>query len=421
MEKILKSPLIVHYELTDNCNHDCTHCYNSFDHTVPLVPYTTMKAIVEEVIQNEVFHAVVTGGEPFKDRMGLQYVLEEFTKNNMRLSLNTNLAMVNEDDIQMVRDNNVKSILTSVISYSPEVHDEVTGVPGSLKRTLKNMGIFASLNYGITANMVVNKNRVNDVYKTGKLAIENGARGFCATRMAPLDEKDNPLMLSGEDTELMLEQLLLIEEDFGVQIGSLNPLPRCFSDNPRYHRFQKGSCSGGRVNATIGQDGDLRACPHQAESYGNIVEEGMSSVWQKTPVLAEERVPTECGDCKEVKGCAGGCGETSRVVSGINSMDPLGRGVEHVQEIDQSLPEVNPNQRFSFREDIIYRDEKSGGVFYRKPSEHIVLPNKGVQVVKDLSQITFNINEVVEVLGEGIVPLVKLLYKKNLLKKHMED
>ncbi len=63
----LKSLLYTHWEVTDNCNHNCLYCYNYWrsTETKKLIVNknkikNTYKKIVDELIKNQVYKIIIT-------------------------------------------------------------------------------------------------------------------------------------------------------------------------------------------------------------------------------------------------------------------------------------------------------------------------------------------------------------------------
>ncbi len=67
LSKKLESPLVVQLELTEGCNHRCCYCYNSFSHTgkINSLNIDQLKIILDQLIENDVFSLVLTGGSLF--------------------------------------------------------------------------------------------------------------------------------------------------------------------------------------------------------------------------------------------------------------------------------------------------------------------------------------------------------------------
>lgn len=402
--KALKSPLSVHYELTEDCDNECTHCYNSFQHRDYDISKKVRERIVDEIIKSEIFHVVMTGGEPLTDKDGLFYVIERLRDENVKVSLNSNLNLMDRNTAKKLKKLEIEGILTNVIHYDSFIHDAVTNNLGSLESCLSGIKNATEEGIGVSANMVVNPERVQDVYETGKRLAEYGIKGFCATRVVPNENVDT---LNPEETLLMLDQLLQFKEDYLINVSSLNPIPCCFSSDEKYSVFMDRGCSAGFIGANITQFGEMRACQHQEQTWGNIVDEGLSAVWENVPIL-KENISDLCKSCGD---CSGGCVE----IASDSDLDPLVLG--NFSSSDSEGKKINSETSFRFYGDIIHRNENNGtGTLFRKPSSYVTL-NEGLYGLSlVLSKSIFSVNELIKQGFPGeIQSFINLLNKRKII------
>jgi AdoMet-dependent heme synthase len=123
----LNIPLSVQLDLTYRCNERCVHCY--LDHNDKGEMTTAeIQRLLNEMAEAGVFILTLSGGEIFlrKDFFEiLEYARRRLT---FCVKLKTNAILI--------RELGVESIQISIYSHRPEVHDAITLVPGSLKRSL---------------------------------------------------------------------------------------------------------------------------------------------------------------------------------------------------------------------------------------------------------------------------------------------
>jgi MoaA/NifB/PqqE/SkfB family radical SAM enzyme len=407
MGKRFKSPLSAHYEITEDCDNDCRHCYNPFRHERHHIPQEVRDGILKEIIDNEIFHIVITGGEPLMDKKGLFYVAEKLTKENVKISLNSNLNLMDEETAKTLVGLGVDSVLTSVLHHNPEIHDGITNNPGSLESCLNGIRTARESGMRVSANMVVDKERLKDVYETGKSLIPYGITGFCGTRVASHGKTET---LNPEEALFMLDELLRFQEEYSIHVASLNPIPRCLSSDSKYDSFMVRGCSAGLIGADITQLGDMKACQHQEQTHGNILEEGLKVVWERVPILKEE-VPEFCGECGE---CSGGC----REIAGEGEVDPLAIG-DFGESEEKIREKVDPSTNLRFYREIVHRNEENGtGTLFRAPSNYVNLKEDQYKLSLVLAKTVFSINGLVE---EGFSPeikrLINLLHNREIIKE----
>lgn len=357
-------PIGCQYEITEGCNHSCTYCYNYF-RDLPSVGNSEGCGIVERIADQNVFFVVMTGGEPFLVREKLFSSADVFEKNNIDFSINTNLTLVSREDLQKLKSKGLFSVLTSFISYDSEIHDGVTGVSGSHKRVMEGMGLTVGEEINLAANMVINRLNKDQVYETGKFLYESfGDISFCATPMIPSPGKPlDFLSVSSEEYVKGLDDLLRLNQDFGMRVDSLcPPLPCIFDDLSKYKLFLRRTCVGGRTTFTVSSDGQVRPCSHSDGKYGNILEESLELILGRmTSWRNDSLIPEECSDCAYELSCRGGCRVAAQAFSdslkGVHPYfyKPVREGLEFEQEqllfnLENSNLKIGEG-RFRYREE----------------------------------------------------------------------
>lgn len=330
--KTLIAPLGVQLELTPLCNNRCFHCYNYWRDGKKLTnDALDAKGFIKAIdLMNRagVFYVTITGGEPLMVKAVWKETLKKLAACNIACDMNSNLvADIEAEDIVLMRDCGLLSILTSFHSYNGRRNDEISGNKGSYCRTLNNIRKLTESGFSISVNMVVTQKNFRDVYKTGKLLHESGIRSFNATRLQdPVREGDlSPFKLSVNEIEWVITQLLELQNAFGLSVGSLTPYPLCFlARDKKMFGFSKRTCNAGITVASLEYSGSLRACPNSEVNYGNIFSDGLEICWQKMQDWREGcYIPNACKDCFYLLICRGGCRATGMRNGEMNAKDEL--------------------------------------------------------------------------------------------------
>lgn len=158
----LKSPLSAQVEITSNCNHLCSHCYNYWRYKETGSHHysedrSKVKKILQSVIDAEVFHIVITGGEPLLYANELVDYVKLLTDKNVTVSLNTNLSIMTKDIANKLYDSGLRSVLASLISYNQDTHHKVTNTRDTHEKILENISLLSNRGYHVGVNMVVSK------------------------------------------------------------------------------------------------------------------------------------------------------------------------------------------------------------------------------------------------------------------------
>jgi len=335
MKRLLSAPTTLNLELTEICNARCRHCYNFWrDESMGSVSLDTKKLdlIFDRIVDAQVFHVILTGGEPFAQFPTLEYAIEELTKRNISLSVNSNLMLATDKRIQRLLELGLDHILTSLPSSDPTTTDYVMAQVGAFERVSKGIECTTRNGMRVSANMVVTRRTHKQVYETARLAAELGCEKFFVTRSVPPTYSDtaanSDYSLSADETKAYLDAALQARDDFGIRVGSLVSYPLCFlGDLEKYKDFVGRGCpsqSGHRmsVNAT----GEVHVCVHEEDAYGNILEQPIEEVYQgRMRRWHDGRFHYEgCSTCSYLEVCESGCSMASLGHYGDHSAkDPL--------------------------------------------------------------------------------------------------
>ena len=128
-------PLSVQVDLTYRCNERCVHCYLDHDDHGEMTT-AEIKHLLEEMAEAGVFILTLSGGEILLRKDFFEILEYARRKLLFCVKLKTNAILIREREAARIRDLGVESIQISIYSHRPEVHDAITLVPGSLKRSV---------------------------------------------------------------------------------------------------------------------------------------------------------------------------------------------------------------------------------------------------------------------------------------------
>ena len=88
------------YDITDDCNLRCSHCYNSnyFKNKKP-IPGNFSK-VYNQIDKRNVKHIHLLGGEPFKHTDLWNFI--DYVSDDISISINTNGTYLNDDVCKMI-------------------------------------------------------------------------------------------------------------------------------------------------------------------------------------------------------------------------------------------------------------------------------------------------------------------------------
>lgn len=166
-------PINVEIEITDKCNLKCKHCYLAPKRR-PILSNSEIKDIIDNLKSLGCFVLTFTGGEVFlrKDTLDL---LKYARDAQFAVEVLTNGTLITEEIAQELAYLGISRVQVSIYSADPAVHDRITGVEGSLEKTIA--GVKALTAHGIRVTVACVVMTLNwDTYTTVEdLALSMGA------------------------------------------------------------------------------------------------------------------------------------------------------------------------------------------------------------------------------------------------------
>lgn len=372
---IMSAPIAINLEIIDGCNVKCRHCYNfwrqDFNQTNKKFSKEMFDKFLEMVIDAGVFHIILTGGEPFMNFEVLEYGLKRLTEKGISHSINSNLMLATNDEIKRLRDAGLEHVLTSLNSYEPETNDFITHRKGSFEKIVKGIKITRAEGIRISVNMIITQMNKHHVYDTGKFISELGCQRLFGTRVVPnvnIDAPDQtPFKLDIDDAKLVLEQMVNVNQDFGISIGTLVSYPLCIlGDLEKFKALVGRGCPAQRGNRmSVNADGTAHACVHEGKRYGNIFEIGIKGSFANMREWHDgSYLNKECLTCDYIGVCDSGCRMVAHSYYGrLDASDNLMLGEKYIVRpyklpIDKKMAEaVDVGEYFIVPERIRFRKE----------------------------------------------------------------
>src|ERR1700686_1381088 len=116
-------------------NEPCVHCYLDHDDHGEMTTAEIVE-VLAQLADAGVFFLTLSGGEVLMRRDFFE-ILEKARHLLFNVKVKTNAVMIHEEEAARLRQLGVEQIQISIYSHQPEVHDAITKLPGSLKRTIQ--------------------------------------------------------------------------------------------------------------------------------------------------------------------------------------------------------------------------------------------------------------------------------------------
>jgi radical SAM protein with 4Fe4S-binding SPASM domain len=293
-------PLSAHLDITWRCNERCVHCY--LDHDVKGEMSTEeIKGVIRQLAEAGTFFLSISGGEPLL-RQDCFEILEYARSLRFNVKLKTNAVMIGQKEAERLQQLGIEQIQISVYSHRPEIHDAITKLPGSLRRTLDAIRRMTALGLKVSITDVLMKHNVTDGRHVQKLAKELGVAFVIDPTITPMLSGDRSILslgLSGKE----LEEVFRTEEFVG-NVGEFCAPSGAVDDDV----LDGHSCSAGHTLVYISPFGDVFPCVQFPMPCGNLRTQSFRDIWYGSTELKELRgvtvrdLPT-CSSCGHVGSC----------------------------------------------------------------------------------------------------------------------
>jgi AdoMet-dependent heme synthase len=293
-------PISVHLDITYRCNERCVHCYLDHDDHGEMTTAEIFD-VLAQLADAGVFFLSISGGEVLMRRDFFE-IVERARKLLFNVKVKTNAVMIRPKEAAKLRQLGVEQIQISVYSHRPEVHDAITKLPGSLKRTIQAIQFLKSEGLKVTiANVLMNGN-FSDQAGVIALAKELGVHYTLDPTITPKMDGDRSILalrIPGSD----LNQVFHNPELVGNVEEFCAPPPA-----PDEDVMEGFPCSAGHTACYISPYGDLFPCVQFPLPSGNVRRQKFLDIWRDSPQLKEVRsirakdLPT-CSTCSHVGTC----------------------------------------------------------------------------------------------------------------------
>jgi radical SAM protein with 4Fe4S-binding SPASM domain len=329
------------------------HCYNYWRDKSELalvgdlppanMTMDTAKRMLEQCVKNELFDVVLTGGEPFLNFPVVKWLAEEFIKNKIRVSINSNLSLITDEQADWVLETPLFAVLTTVLGPNADVHDAITTEKGSFDATMR--GINKLLKHGRCpgVNCVVSKMNIDHIEQICQVLVNVGLKAMVFTpAICPEYCKDfTPLQLTNQEVVKFLNTALAARKKYGIRVGTLVTLPLCSLDGVEdILYFSDKSCGIGRKQIVCSSDGKLRPCTHFETIEGDLVQEELANIWSRFEHWLEaSNFPDICLNCKLFGLCSGGCRMSAKSATGNHCAVDPNINVENIDKVARQIQE----------------------------------------------------------------------------------
>jgi radical SAM protein with 4Fe4S-binding SPASM domain len=371
-------PFVVMFELTYNCNEKCVHCFNpgasrndnekstrTDREEIDIIHY---EKLLDDLKELGVVKIILTGGDPFVKK-DIWKLIEMIHERDFVFDIYTNgLAILGRTE--KLAKFYPRSVGLSIYSEVDEIHDSITRVKGSLKKTLLVADEIVNFGIPLYFKCPIMTHNATSYFTVSELAKKYGAIPQIDITLTDSVDGDTSI---GENLQVDGELLEIILRDPNIPLYVGKEAPN-FGGQERDKT--QPFCGAGTVMMNITPEGDVTPCNSFPTQFGNLKQNTFSNIWNSSQSLNDwQKIVIndyeECGTHERCNFC-NRCPGQSFIEHGTplkastancysanvrmnladklkNGIDPLnGKSVEEcLSSINNILPVVNSNKNES--------------------------------------------------------------------------
>jgi radical SAM protein with 4Fe4S-binding SPASM domain len=304
-------PLAVHIDVTYRCNERCVHCYLDHDDHGEMST-TEIRDVLNQLARAGTLFLTISGGEVFL-RSDLFEILECARDLHFDISLKTNALLIDAARARRLRALGVRRIQISIYSADPAIHDAITKVRGSLKRSLKAIGFLQAQGLPVKIACPLMKQNIAAYRSVLALAEDLGVPYVLDLTITPKMDGDASILELRNSAQDVLP--VLRDPAFGAHACSRDDafeaalaLGGATASGIKSSAYDDIPCSAGHNSCYISPYGDVFPCVQMPLPTGNLRRQAFADIWYRSPEMNRVRLVREsqlpvCSGCPIRKYC----------------------------------------------------------------------------------------------------------------------
>lgn len=272
-------------EITSLCNERCVHCYlpDQKRHKGGKMSLDKIRSIIDEYVSMNGLRIVFSGGEVLIHPDVFE-LMEYCREKDLMVILQSNALLLDDDKIRRLKELRIFNLQVSLYSTDETIHDSITGIKGSWKKTNRNIQKIVENDIPLMISCPI----MRPNYHGYRSMVEycNSLNVFCYVDyilMAQSDLCTENLSIRLNESEMseLIDEMLEVRPTYIEKLRSLKKDTDLENVNFA-QRFK--SCSVLKNSLGIQVNGVAYPCPGwQDMSLGNIYENTLHHIWYESP------------------------------------------------------------------------------------------------------------------------------------------
>ncbi|MEI8204873.1 MAG: PqqD family peptide modification chaperone [Bacteroidota bacterium] len=310
-DEFQKTPQIfgLQIEVTARCNERCIHCYipNEKKNVGKDMELSLILGVMDQAKEMGTLQVTLSGGELFMHK-DIETILRHARKNDFSISILSNLVLLSDKHISLLKEINPSLVQVSLYSMNPAEHDAITLVKGSFEKTKNAIERLVAADIPVQIScpvMKLNRKSYKDVLVYANSLRTKAYTDFIMMAQADLDVNNLAQRISLDETAELLTDMLQFDQDY---------LNTTLQQEPKSLDIEKHKkspvCGVGVDNICVTANGDYYPCAGwQGMVLGNAYKQSLKDIWDNSEQIKELRKITnasfpECITCEARDYCA---------------------------------------------------------------------------------------------------------------------
>ena len=338
-------PFLVSYSITSKCNLACRHCYSDSAENAGSDDMTREESLklIQELAGWGIGLLIFDGGEPLC-REDFFDIASFASSEGVRVVIGSNGTLIDRNTANKLIAAGIRSVAISIDGADSQTHDRFRGKAGAFKEALAGCAACKAEGLPFQLNMMIRQQTIPQIPEMLRLAVESGADAaefFDLVLAGRAKRECQHEALSVVERQEVMEWLAEAQVDCPIVIRvPACPMYPLILKERRIHPkhvpmeilaripYYSHGCAAGMPLGylVIRANGDANPCMLLQVNLGNVKQENVRRIWEKSPVLAQlrtrELLRGECGRCEYKQTCAGCRGRAYEETGDYLASDP---------------------------------------------------------------------------------------------------
>lgn len=266
-------PIQASLELTHRCNERCRHCYidDFSDDEKKILKTSDWYSLLEELKELGTLYLILMGGEPTLHPDFFSLATKASSLGFATSFISNGMLFSDIHYAKKVARTGIQTATISFYSLDHKVHDYLTQVKGSAKKTQQAIENLRSLGINVTVNCLLTRHNIEDYFELADWCIERDIEIKGDLNITPKFDGD----LAPAELRASFKQIKSFYATLCQKWPKGTPKP-----NPIHQ--DDYVCNVGKGKMAISPEGDILTCIEIRTPLGNIKENSLVDIWKQS-------------------------------------------------------------------------------------------------------------------------------------------